>query len=273
MGINSVSCVTSSFCVAVQTPADPVVWNGTRWSAARPLGPGNESGDGTPVSCASVRFCVVLDGHHAYTWNGAASPGRAARSAPGVHGPGGGAQGPAERVGLEEYRLAPQGTQGTGGRAGPGEPEVQIRVAGARRAPDGPAQAVRGGAGPRSVVVRHRQQGPPLTGNGIDDPDPRAVAVRDRAAAEPWPAVAARAVGTASAVRDVAPATWAPPTVKAVATAHTAARTAHAPRMETLPFAPAPRTCASARPQTGMGSPVRRHRTDPAGCSASVRDG
>lgn len=69
-GLNSVSCVGVRFCLAVQAPADATVWNGRTWSPPRPLGPGNRSGHGVPVSCASPQFCVVLDGQYAYTWNG-----------------------------------------------------------------------------------------------------------------------------------------------------------------------------------------------------------
>ena len=57
-GLTSVSCPSSSFCVAVGG-GDALTWNGTSWSQPVPIDP-NGYGH-TSVSCPSSSFCVAVD--------------------------------------------------------------------------------------------------------------------------------------------------------------------------------------------------------------------
>ncbi|MHB1569375.1 MAG: hypothetical protein ACYC0H_09235, partial [Solirubrobacteraceae bacterium] len=59
-GLTSVSCASSSFCVAVDRGGDVLIYNGGGWSAPSPIDPGS-SPDLESVSCASSSFCVALD--------------------------------------------------------------------------------------------------------------------------------------------------------------------------------------------------------------------
>ena len=58
-GFNSVSCPSSSFCVAVDEAGNMVTFNGTSWSAPTSIDPGG--GVMTSVSCSSASFCVAVD--------------------------------------------------------------------------------------------------------------------------------------------------------------------------------------------------------------------
>jgi hypothetical protein len=67
---DSVSCVTSRFCVAIDNAGSVYTFNGTRWSTPTeidPVPPANQ----TAVSCASSTFCVAIDDSGGYeTFNG-----------------------------------------------------------------------------------------------------------------------------------------------------------------------------------------------------------
>jgi hypothetical protein len=56
--LNSVSCASRSFCVAVDQQGDALTFNGRSWSApARIAGP---NGELVSVSCAARAFCVAV---------------------------------------------------------------------------------------------------------------------------------------------------------------------------------------------------------------------
>ena len=57
VGLTSVSCVTNSFCVAVDTNGEYVVYNGTAWSTVKPA----VGAYLTSVSCTTTTFCVAVD--------------------------------------------------------------------------------------------------------------------------------------------------------------------------------------------------------------------
>ncbi|MCL4448765.1 MAG: IPT/TIG domain-containing protein [Actinobacteria bacterium] len=66
--LNSVSCVSASFCVAVDYYGNALIYNGTSWSLPTDI-------DGiiepTSVSCVSASFCVAVDWEgNAITYNG-----------------------------------------------------------------------------------------------------------------------------------------------------------------------------------------------------------
>ncbi|WP_170226660.1 cutinase family protein [Rudaeicoccus suwonensis] len=64
----SVSCPTSSFCVAVDNDGNVLTYNGSAWSGASSAD--SDSGLNS-VSCASSSFCVAMDGNgNAITYNG-----------------------------------------------------------------------------------------------------------------------------------------------------------------------------------------------------------
>ncbi len=54
----SVSCPSSSFCVAVDSSGDVSTYNGVSWSSPKVIDP---SGVLVSVSCPTVRFCVAVD--------------------------------------------------------------------------------------------------------------------------------------------------------------------------------------------------------------------
>jgi len=73
--LDSISCVTTTFCVAVDTVGDELTWNGFSWTAYQPIVYGHETGftvgiggnanngyEYTSVSCTSTRFCVAIGG-------------------------------------------------------------------------------------------------------------------------------------------------------------------------------------------------------------------
>ncbi len=63
----SVSCVNSTFCVAVDEAGHATVYNGTAWSSPKFVD-GNSFGG---VSCATTTFCVAVDDDgNAFTYNG-----------------------------------------------------------------------------------------------------------------------------------------------------------------------------------------------------------
>ncbi len=75
--IRSVSCTSSTFCMAVDSgvgtcfgcsTGDALFWNGTSWSAPAPV----DSAYGfSQVSCASSSFCSAIDyGGNVWTWTG-----------------------------------------------------------------------------------------------------------------------------------------------------------------------------------------------------------
>ena len=66
----SVSCSAPGFCAAVDNGSDAFTFNGTAWSSATVIDPGNELGT---VSCPSASFCAAVDyGPNVITFNGTA---------------------------------------------------------------------------------------------------------------------------------------------------------------------------------------------------------
>ena len=66
---NSVSCVTSSYCVSSNFMGYVTTFNGRTWSRPRLVDPSITAGDDA-VSCASRRACMVVAGLSAAWWNG-----------------------------------------------------------------------------------------------------------------------------------------------------------------------------------------------------------
>jgi len=68
--LSSVSCASSSFCVAVDDGGYALIYNGSSWSTPQEI-------DNNPlesVSCTSSSFCVAVDGPgYAITYNGSTS--------------------------------------------------------------------------------------------------------------------------------------------------------------------------------------------------------
>jgi hypothetical protein len=65
--LQSVSCVSSRFCVAVDDAGNAYTYDGTSWSAARMIDPGDEL---AAVSCGSASFCVAIGDSRSVTFNG-----------------------------------------------------------------------------------------------------------------------------------------------------------------------------------------------------------
>ena len=81
-GMASVSCPSPSFCVAVDNGSNAFTFNGTSWSPAAVVDPGNEL---STVSCPSTSFCAAVDyGPDAVTFNGT-SWSKPSAIAPGGH--------------------------------------------------------------------------------------------------------------------------------------------------------------------------------------------
>jgi hypothetical protein len=74
-GLNNVSCLSATFCVAVGTAEGPTapsptvdeLWNGTAWSVMPFTGSNNAN---SAVSCTSTTFCMAIGGSTSSTWNG-----------------------------------------------------------------------------------------------------------------------------------------------------------------------------------------------------------
>ena len=67
-GMASVSCSSPSFCAAVDNGSNAFTFNGTSWSPATAIDPGNEL---STVSCPSTGFCAAVDyGQNVVTFNG-----------------------------------------------------------------------------------------------------------------------------------------------------------------------------------------------------------
>lgn len=81
-GLDAVSCVTHTFCVAVDTFGRTTTFNGKLWSQPTMIDPdvliadnpdGSRAGIGglESISCPSVRFCVAVDNNqNELTYNG-----------------------------------------------------------------------------------------------------------------------------------------------------------------------------------------------------------
>jgi hypothetical protein len=87
-GVESVSCASASFCMAVDWNGNALTWNGTGWSATAISCPDSttaSAGDCTTagpfadpragvldsVSCPTASFCAAVDGTgYTFTWNG-----------------------------------------------------------------------------------------------------------------------------------------------------------------------------------------------------------
>ena len=68
MGRASVSCSSPSFCAAVDYGSNAFTFNGTSWSPATAIDPGNQL---STVSCPSASFCAAVDyGPNVVTFNG-----------------------------------------------------------------------------------------------------------------------------------------------------------------------------------------------------------
>lgn len=65
--LTSVSCASSSFCVAVDEAGKAISYNGSSWSAPVTIDGGHNLGS---VSCPSSSFCVAVDEHRALSFNG-----------------------------------------------------------------------------------------------------------------------------------------------------------------------------------------------------------
>jgi hypothetical protein len=67
-GMASVSCASPSFCAAVDNGSNAFTFNGTSWSRATAIDPGNQL---STVSCPSAGFCAAVDyGPNVVTFNG-----------------------------------------------------------------------------------------------------------------------------------------------------------------------------------------------------------
>ena len=67
-GMASVSCPSPSFCAAVDNGSNAFTYNGTSWSPAAVIDPGNQL---STVSCPSTSFCAAVDyGPDVVTFNG-----------------------------------------------------------------------------------------------------------------------------------------------------------------------------------------------------------
>ncbi len=67
-GMASVSCSAPSFCAAVDNGSDAFTFDGTSWSPAAVIDPGNEL---STVSCPSASFCAAVDyGPNVLTFDG-----------------------------------------------------------------------------------------------------------------------------------------------------------------------------------------------------------
>jgi hypothetical protein len=68
MGMASISCSSPSFCAAVDNGSDAFTFNGTSWTPATAIDPGDEL---STVSCPSATFCAAVDyGPKVVTFNG-----------------------------------------------------------------------------------------------------------------------------------------------------------------------------------------------------------
>ncbi len=73
-GLASVSCASSTFCMAVDSSANYLTWNGTAWTQPLPMN-SQDVGSPTSVSCPIAGFCVAADTQgYALTWSGGSSP-------------------------------------------------------------------------------------------------------------------------------------------------------------------------------------------------------
>src|SRR6185437_8032718 len=67
-GMASVSCSSLGFCAAVDNGSNAFTFNGTSWSPATTIDPGNQL---STVSCPSTSFCAAVDyGPNVVTFNG-----------------------------------------------------------------------------------------------------------------------------------------------------------------------------------------------------------
>ncbi len=76
-GLDSISCPTSTFCMAADQRGGVLQWNGGSWSAPVQLLPqaSEYTGDPTTVACSSPQFCMVMNGDGDYaTFTGSVPP-------------------------------------------------------------------------------------------------------------------------------------------------------------------------------------------------------
>ncbi len=71
MGLQAVSCPTTTFCVAVDGAGNALSFDGHRWSKPSAIDPSHTSYFGlTSVSCPTASFCVAVDGlGHAFAFS------------------------------------------------------------------------------------------------------------------------------------------------------------------------------------------------------------
>ncbi len=76
-GLDSISCPSTTFCLAADQGGSVIVWNGTTWSAPEPVIPAATEYPelGTFVSCPSAQFCMIMNGDGDYaSYSGSAVP-------------------------------------------------------------------------------------------------------------------------------------------------------------------------------------------------------
>ena len=69
--IKSISCPTTSFCVAVDLEGNAATWNGGTWHAATKIDNSSRNPNIESISCPTTTFCMAVDhAGNAISWNG-----------------------------------------------------------------------------------------------------------------------------------------------------------------------------------------------------------
>jgi len=63
----SVSCPSTTFCMAVDESGDALSWDGSSWSGPTSIAPGNVL---VSVSCPTTSFCMAVGSGNVLSWNG-----------------------------------------------------------------------------------------------------------------------------------------------------------------------------------------------------------
>ena len=71
LGLETVSCAATTFCVAIDAYANVYTYNGTSWSLPTNLTGAETAAAEYSVSCTSDAFCVAVGDKDEYTYNGA----------------------------------------------------------------------------------------------------------------------------------------------------------------------------------------------------------
>jgi hypothetical protein len=72
-GLDSISCPTTSFCLAADDGGAVMAWNGSTWTTPDQVIPAatEYTGLGTTASCPTIQFCMVMNSDGDYsTYNG-----------------------------------------------------------------------------------------------------------------------------------------------------------------------------------------------------------